>query len=266
MSENITIEGWEDDEYKAFVEKFKAKKTTDDCYTPPNIYEAIAGWVAREYGLDAGDFVRPFYPGGDYQRYTYPPGAVVVDNPPFSILSQIVGWYNDHKIRFFLFSPTLTLFSSSSSSSALPCGAKITYENGAEVNTSFLTNLEPPDVLVRSVPELYAIITAENDKNVKAQTKQLPKYSYPDHVLTAAAAYQYSHYGVNYVLHRSDALRIPALDAQRNVGKTIFGGGYLLSTRAAAERAAAERAAATIWTLSMRERAMIEYLDRRDKR
>ena len=26
--------------YNAFLEKFKAKKTTDDCYTPENIYQA----------------------------------------------------------------------------------------------------------------------------------------------------------------------------------------------------------------------------------
>ena len=30
------------DEYEQFVEKFKPKKTTDDCYTPPEIYEVIA--------------------------------------------------------------------------------------------------------------------------------------------------------------------------------------------------------------------------------
>lgn len=29
------------EDYKAFVDKFKPKKTTDDCYTPANIYEAV---------------------------------------------------------------------------------------------------------------------------------------------------------------------------------------------------------------------------------
>lgn len=28
-------------EYAAFVEKFKPKKTTDDCYTPDNVYAAV---------------------------------------------------------------------------------------------------------------------------------------------------------------------------------------------------------------------------------
>lgn len=33
------------EDYDGFVEKFKPKKTTDDCYTPPLVYEAIADWV-----------------------------------------------------------------------------------------------------------------------------------------------------------------------------------------------------------------------------
>ena len=53
------------DEYNEFLDKFEAKKTTDDCYTPDNVYDAVADWVANEWSLDRKDFVRPFYPGGD---------------------------------------------------------------------------------------------------------------------------------------------------------------------------------------------------------
>ena len=135
---------------------------------------------------------------------------------------------------------------------------QITYENKAEVNTSFLTNLEPQDVQVRTVPELYQIVKRENDRNLKTETKELPKYVYPDEVLTAAATYRLCKYGVSITIRRADCLRIPAMDAQRKTGKSIFGSGYLLSTRAAAERAAAER-----WVLSTRERDMIAYMDER---
>ena len=219
--------------------------------------------------------MRPFYPGGDYKHFGYPDGCVVVDNPPFSLLAEIVAFYTREGLRFFLFAPTLTLFSSSSSSSsscaALPCGVQITYDNGAQVNTSFLTNLEPNDIQVRTVPELYRLVKAADDENRKAAAVELPKYVYPDCVLTAAAAYRLCKYGVAYTLRRDECLRIPALDAQRREGKSVFGSGYLLSSRAAAERAAAERAAAeraaaeraaaTFWQLSAREKAMIEYLD-----
>lgn len=98
------------DEYNEFLHKFEGKKTTDDCYTPENIYDAVADWVAEEYGLSRRQFVRPFYPGGDYKSEKYPKGAVVVDNPPFSILAEIIKFYNANNVKFFLFAPTLTLF------------------------------------------------------------------------------------------------------------------------------------------------------------
>lgn len=50
--------------YEEFVEKFKPKKTTDDCYTPPEIYEAIKKWACEKYGIDPRKIIRPFYPGG----------------------------------------------------------------------------------------------------------------------------------------------------------------------------------------------------------
>ncbi len=34
------------EDYEGFVEKFKPKKTTDDCYTPEPVYEAIKGGVS----------------------------------------------------------------------------------------------------------------------------------------------------------------------------------------------------------------------------
>lgn len=94
------------EDYSGFVEKFKPKKTTDDCYTPPLVYGAIANWVAKEYGLNKADFVRPFYPGGDYLRFDYS-GKTVVDNPPFSILGKIIDFYIKSEINFFLFAPLL---------------------------------------------------------------------------------------------------------------------------------------------------------------
>jgi hypothetical protein len=53
-------------DYDGFLEKFKPKKTTDDCYTPANIYEAVLAWVARKYfnaeAQRRGERVVPFPP------------------------------------------------------------------------------------------------------------------------------------------------------------------------------------------------------------
>lgn len=85
-------------EYDAFVAKFKPKKTTDDCYTPPLVYEAVKTWACKEYDIDPDGIVRPFYPGGDYEHYVYPSGCTVLDNPPFSILTKICEFYIQHNI------------------------------------------------------------------------------------------------------------------------------------------------------------------------
>ena len=50
--------------YEEFVEKFKPKKTTDDCYTPPAIYDVIKDWVCHRYKINSEKIMRPFYPGG----------------------------------------------------------------------------------------------------------------------------------------------------------------------------------------------------------
>lgn len=244
-------------EYQAFVDKFKPKKTTDDCYTPPNVYDAVAGWVEEEYGVPRSYMVRPFWPGSDFEAFDYPPECCVVDNPPFSITARIVKFYIARGVRFFLFAPTLTLFTGGQTGKVcyLPCGVQITYENGAKVNTSFITSLD--DSLIRTVPELYRRVREQNDINEKAKTRSLPKYSYPAHVLTAAAAYQLSHYGQTLRIERGDAMFIRKLDAMRSKGKDsgIFGGAYLLS-----DSAAAERAAATVWELSEREKRIVAEL------
>lgn len=132
------------DEYSEFVDKFKQKKTTDDCFTPPLVYEAVKDWVVKEYRIpDDAEIVRPFYPGGDYEKHEYPDGCVVIDNPPFSILAEIKGFYREKKIKYFLFAPHLTLFSSKGEDERyIITDSDVIYENGAKVMTSFVTNMD----------------------------------------------------------------------------------------------------------------------------
>ena len=250
----------EEDEYRKFEEKFQVKKTTDDCYTPENVYEAVAEWVRREYGVDRDRMLRPFWPGKDYQAEEYPEGCVVVDNPPFSIRSQIIDWYCRKGIRFFLFSPALTLLVRNGWKVChIAVGVTITYGNEAQVPTSFVTNLE--DCAMRTAPELYRAVKAADDANRRENTGPLPKYSYPDEIVTAAIAQRWCQYGVTWRVGWEDAVQIRALDAQKAADKHVFGGGLFLSERAAAEKAAAEKAAAEngatqVWRLSDREKAL----------
>ena len=61
-------------EYAAFVEKFKPRKTTDDCYTPPAVMAAVQEYVANRYGYPLDRQVRPFFPGRHYDQDEYPDG------------------------------------------------------------------------------------------------------------------------------------------------------------------------------------------------
>ena len=245
-------------DYEGFVDKFRPKLTTDDCYTPPEVYDVVADYVANRFGLDRGTFVRPFYPGGDFERFDYPEDRVVVDNPPFSILARIKRFYVERDIPFFLFAPSLTILSGMREPAGIDhivCNACVTYENGAVVRTGFVTNLAP-DIAMETAPELGRAVNEACDRLAKQGKRELPKYAYPDDVLTAARAQWLAQHGERLVIKASDCVRISAMDAQREQGKAVFGCGLLLSERAAAERAAAERAAATRWQLSDREREL----------
>ena len=238
-AEQLTM-GEDSEEYRAFVAKFKPKLTTDDCYTPENVYDVVMGWVFEHYGLDPStQVVRPFWPGGDYQHAEYPAGCVVIDNPPFSKMVEIESFYIDRGIQFFLFAPALSMFKPLRGLHYVCCGAHVTYHNGAKVITSFVTSLGA--YLVETAPKLYEQIEATSRENEKKGKKQVDKLEYPMELATAARLQWLSVHGVHYYIREGEGTFVRKLDGQV---KTVFGGGLLLSERAAAEREAAERAAA----------------------
>ena len=259
----------EDEEYQAFLEKFEAKKTTDDCYTPDNIYDVVKKWCIERYGLKGKKIIRPFYPGGDYQKEDYSGDCVVLDNPPFSIISEICEWYTERNIPFFMFAPALTLLGiARGTMNYVACCVGVTYANGANVSTSFVTNLGNKKIVASA--ELRELIEEANKENLRKMHKELPKYSYPDEVLTATMLGYMAAHGTSLEIEAKDVRFIRALDSQKESGKGLFGSGFLLSERAAAEKAAAEKAAAekaaaekidtNIWELSDREREIVKSL------
>ena len=95
--------------------------------------------------------------------------------------------------------------------------------------------------------------------------KELPKYSYPDEVLTATMLCYMAAHGTSLEIEEKDTYFIRALDSQKESGKVLFGSGFLLSEKATSEKAAAEKAAAekvdtNIWELSDREREIVKSL------
>ena len=272
------------EDYKGFTDKFKSKPklTTDDCYTPPAVYDAVLHWVRERCGLQGRRIVRPFYPGGDFERYPYEPGDVVVDNPPFSIISKIARFYADRDIPYFLFAPHLTCFNIKAAPTKIATSIKITYENGAVVNTSFISNLFPGVAVMTATGLLQAI----NDAQARG-VPTLPKYCYPANVLTISKLDRLNKQGIEFQVMDTQCRLIKRLESQRPAGKTIYDSGYLISDGKAAELKAAELKAAelkaaelkaaelkaaelkaaqeaTEWPLSSYERGIINELNKQD--
>ena len=261
-------------DYDGFIEKFKPKKTTDDCYTPPAVYDAVLSYVDRHIcPLEGHHIVRPFFPGGDYEGYGYLPGDIVIDNPPFSILSKILDFYIAGGVKFFLFGQNKTIFQYLFRRlTVILSNSSITYENGAVVNTSFLTNLCPPDIKVIADGRLYRTLA-----EAQATPPKRERYRYPDNVAIFSSFDRIIKAGEVFTVPAAECAHIKQLDCQRASGKAIYGSGILLSDRLAAERLAAERLAAERlaaerlaaerladnsieWELSERERKIIDTL------
>lgn len=253
--------------YDEFVKKFEPKKTTDDCYTPPAVFDAVKEWAVKEYGINEAKIVRPFYPGGDYENYDYSGGAVVLDNPPFSLVSKIIDFYQERNVPFFLFCPGLTFFSAMVGRPEITCiviDANIIYENGANVPTCFLTNLDDVN-MVRTAPDLHQKIK-EIQESKKAS---LPKYAYPDELVNANRLKKLAKAGIAITIPKNGGHMIRRLDAQKPIKKSIYGAGMLINSERAEEFVKAERkmrlaeqAAGLlhVFDLSERERAIINKL------
>ncbi|GAA7926761.1 hypothetical protein HpBT060_14660 [Helicobacter pylori] len=155
-------------------------KTSDDSFTPPKVYEAVIEYINEKIiPLDSIEIQRPFYPGGDYQKDSefYNEKSVVIDNPPFSISSEIIDFYIKNNIKFFIFVSGLTCFSYLDKDVHLLCPyASIKYDNGAKVVTCFAHNLLPKGVTISG--ELRKRL------EILLTKKQRDKFQYPNEILS----------------------------------------------------------------------------------
>ena len=203
--------------YEQFVDKFKQKKTTDDCYTPAAVMDVVNEYVEHRYNVSRETFVRPFWPGGDYESEDYT-GKIVVDNPPFSILAKILRFYQERDVPFFLFCSGLTgiYHAKKPGITYVAIGADIEYENGAKVRTAFLTNMEP-ETAARTDVELTRRLKALKPDKHKPKTELPPNWWTSSRMITAAG--------------HGDVVTIPrdgvSFSPKRPDDKQIYGGALI---------------------------------------
>ncbi|UZA12439.1 hypothetical protein LP123_05140 [Moraxella bovis] len=254
-------------EYYDWLQKFEKRNTSDDTFTPPAVYDVVLEYV-NEHILHLDDLTieRPFYPDGDYQAAAknYDENTVVIDNPPFSILSKIIDFYIKNNVKFFLFAPALTVFNSmrNCDCTAIIAPSKITYDNGAVVNTCFVTNL-CGDVRAMTAPKLYNALQA-----LEQQKPTLSKYQYSPNVLMVNNLNKLCKAGIEFSVSANESVFIRKLDSQKEHKKELFGGGLLISDNKAKELQTKElqvkelqfKDNQIVWQLSDRELALVDGL------
>lgn len=189
----------------------------------------------------------------------------MIDNPPFSILSKICRWYIEKNIKFFLFAPRLTLFSNNLDVTYIIDGTpSVEYENGARVNTAFITNLDT--CRIRSANGLKQAITKAQEES---KPKGLPSYEYPDNIITSSSLEALAKQDIEFRFEKDEVHFIRTLDMQRSFKKSIYGAGFLISDKKVTELKGAkrtimrkknEKAEKIYWELSDREKEIIKNL------
>jgi len=256
-------------DYESFLAKFADNpKTTDDCFTPKDVYEAVVQYVGTIVDLSDKQILRPFFPGGDYEHADYPDNGIVIDNPPFSMFTEIVKFYSAREIPFFLFGQGKTIMSCTKYCTAVIVSDLLTYENGARIYTNFASNLFG-DTLVTTAPKLNDLIFSCPSQNVKAN---LASYNYPPELLSFSQMQTICRGGVEFSVKRNECQIVKNLD---NHPKQLFGEHILLSSAKAEEKESAkalaqeqaehqrlaQREAMEVIPLSPRERRIVERIN-----
>lgn len=202
------------EDYDAFLAKFNtnAPKTTDECYTPQPVYEAVLEWLRGKVNIEGRPIVRPFFPGGDYKNHEYPENCVVVDNPPFSIVTEIARFYQKVGIDYFLFTPSLTMFCSLlPGECGIIIGKSIEFANSALVACGFRTSL---------LPGKKIMIAGSLRRAIEATKPKKPRIVYSDNVITSALLSKWTR-GTDCAIYDDEIAIASALDC----GVRLFGGG-----------------------------------------
>ena len=251
-------------DYESFVAKFADNpKTTDDCFTPQDVYEAVVKYVGTICDLTGKEILRPFYPGGDYRNAEYPEDGIVIDNPPFSLFTKICEFYSAHRIPFFIFGPGMTITSCCRFCTAVVLACDTIFENGAKVHCGFATNLLG-DEIIRNAPLLNKLITSCPSQDI---TNHFPTFEYPTELLSISDMKTMCRGGVDFSVKRSEAFITKKLDYKGN----LYGDHFLLSDAKSAEKKRLKEIAKQQLTtgtknavkieLSQRERRIVERLN-----
>lgn len=108
--------------------------------------------------------IEPFYNGDDYTAIDYT-NKVVVDEPPFSQIMDILNYYRTNGVYFFLYIPALCdiIELTRHSRTLIDTSVTLIKQNDVTTFTSFITNLEPSNVKLKTYPIFRENLINAND-------------------------------------------------------------------------------------------------------
>ena len=254
--------------YKYCITNGRNINTIDECYTSPEVYDTVLKYVVERYHLQDKHIVRPFVPGGNYQQYVYDKNDVVIDNPPFSMTTEITKWYINHDIPFFLFINGLYAVSLSrglhGKATVIDTNANLSFyhkPNNQVVKLGFVTNLEPKNIVIRGD------VALTNKLNSLAKKKTLNKFKYPENIIRNSDVLKAIRCGVELELTTNNSIFEDNLDYNKEHKlNAVHGGCYLVDDNVYNEyKAAIEKVPPYTHhvMLSERENGIIEKLNKK---
>ena len=107
--------------------------------------------------------IEPFYNGDDYTTVDYT-NKVVVDEPPFNQIMDILNYYRTNGVYFFLYIPALCDVAKLTrhSRTLIDTSVALIKQNDVTTFTSFITNLEPSSVKLKTYPNFRESLLTAN--------------------------------------------------------------------------------------------------------
>ena len=133
-----------------------------------NVYSStvrncVKNHVLSTYSLVGYSAVEPFFNGYNYKEVDYT-NKVVVDEPPFSQITDILDYYRTNGVYFFLYIPALCDITKLTrhSRTLIDTSVALIKQNDVTTFTSFITNLEPSTVKLKTYPDFRASLLTAN--------------------------------------------------------------------------------------------------------
>lgn len=121
----------------------------------PAVRNCVKNHVLTTYSSTLSGYttIEPFYSGDNYTAIDYT-NKVVVDEPPFSQIMDILDYYRTNGVYFFLYIPALCDVDKLTrhNRTLIDTGATLIKQNDTTTFTSFVTNLEPSNVKLKTYP------------------------------------------------------------------------------------------------------------------